>query len=76
MAKVMSVITISNDSDSDEEQEQELESKQQLRDKQLLVDTKTDEHDEAQEDDCIPYISRETVHGYLVRIIGHQEEYT
>jgi len=35
-----------------------------------------DENDEDQEDDYMPYISRETVDGYLVSIIGHLEEYT
>jgi hypothetical protein len=72
MPKVMKAITISDDSESDEEQEQE--SKQQPKDKQPVVETDEDEED--QEDDYMPYISRETVDGYLVSIIGHLEEYT
>jgi hypothetical protein len=87
MPKVMKAITISDDSESDEKQEQE--SKQQPKDKQLVVETDEDEDNkdeddkndknddkENQEDDYMPYISRETVDGYLVRIIGHLEEYT
>jgi hypothetical protein len=35
-----------------------------------------DEDNNDQEDDYIPYICREAVDGYLVSIIGHQEEYT
>jgi len=34
------------------------------------------ESNEDQEDDYMPYISRETVDGYLVSSIGHLEEYT
>ena len=87
MPKVMKAITISDDSESDEEQEQE--PKQQPKDKQPVVETDEDEDDkdeddeddededeEDQEDDYMPYISRETVDGYLVSIIGHLEEYT
>jgi TATA-binding protein-associated factor Taf7 len=82
MPKVMKAITISDDSESDEEQEQE--SKQQPKDKQPVVETDEDDDDEDdededeedQEDDYMPYISRETVDGYLVSIIGHLEEYT
>jgi len=79
MPKVMKAITISDDSESNEEQEQEL--KQQPKDKQPVEETEEDEDDEDedhedQEDDYIPYISRETVDGFLVSIIGHLEEYT
>jgi hypothetical protein len=82
MPKVMKAITISDDSESDEEQGQE--SKQQPKDKQPVVETDEDDDDEDdededeedQEDDYIPDISRETVDGYLVSIIGHLEEYT
>jgi len=34
----------------------------------------TDEDDKDLEDDYMPYISRETVDGYLTSIIGHLEE--
>jgi hypothetical protein len=79
MPKVRKVITISDDSESNEEQEQE--STQQPTDKQPVVVTDEDEDDKDeddkdQEDDYIPYISRETVDGYLVSIIGHLEGYT
>jgi hypothetical protein len=79
MAKVMKAITISDDSESDKEPEQE--SKQHPKNKQLMVktdedDDNRDDEDEDQEDDYIPYISQETVDGYLVSIIGHLEEYT
>ena len=87
MPKVMKAITISDDSESDEEQEQE--SKQHPKDKQPVVETDEDEDDkdeddeddkdedeEDQGDDYMPYISRETVDGYLVSILGHLEEYT
>jgi hypothetical protein len=85
--KVMKAITISDDSESDEEQEQE--SKEQPKNKQPVVETDEDEDDkdednednededeEDQVDDYMPYISRETVDGYLVSIIGHLDEYT
>jgi hypothetical protein len=89
LPKVIKAITISDDSESDEEQEPE--SKQQPKDKQPVVETDEDEDDkddddkddedededeEDQEDDYMPYISRETVDGYLVSIIGYLEEYT
>jgi hypothetical protein len=87
MPKLMKSITISDDSKSDEEQEQQ--SKQQPKDTQPVVETDEDQDDkdeddeddedldqEDQEDDYMPYISRETVDGYLVSIIGHLEEYT
>jgi hypothetical protein len=81
MSKVMKAITISDDSESDEDQDQE--SKQQPKDKQPAVETDEaeddkddeDEDEDDQEDDYMPYISGETVDGYLVSIIGHLEEY-
>jgi len=72
MPQVMKEITISDDSESTEEQGQEL--KQQPKDKQSVVET--DKDDKNQEDDYMPYISQETVDGYLVSIIGYLEEYT
>jgi len=82
LPKVMTAITTSDDSKCNEEQEQEL--KQQPKDEQPVVETDDDEHDddenyedkvnEDQEDDYMPYISWETVDGYLVSIIGHLEE--
>jgi len=84
MPKVMKAITISDDSESNDEQEQEL--KQPPKDTPQVVETDEDEDDEDednedennedQEQDYMPYISRETVDGYLVGIIGHLEEYT
>jgi hypothetical protein len=74
MPKLMKAITISDDSESDEEQEQEL--KHQPKDKQPVVEIDEDEYEDDQEDDFMPYISQETVDGYLVSIIGHLEEYT
>ena len=40
-----------------------------------MLETDEDEDDEDQEDDHMPFISQETVDGYLVSIIGHLEEY-
>jgi len=48
MPKVMKAITISDDSESNKEQEQEL--KQQLMDKQPVVETGKDEDDENEDD--------------------------
>jgi len=74
MPKVMKAITISDDNESNKEQE--LESQEQLKDKQPVVETDEDEDEKDQENDYMPYISWETVDGYLVSIIGHLEEYT
>ena len=79
MPKVMKATTISDDSESNEKQAQEL--KQQPKDKQPVVETDEDKDDEDedhedQEDNSMPYISRETVDGYLVSIIARVEEYT
>jgi len=35
-----------------------------------------DEDDQDEENDYVPYISRDTVDGYIVSIIGHLEKYT
>jgi len=77
MRKVMKAIIICNDSESDKEQEQE--SKQQPNHNHRVVEADEDDEDEDeddQEDDYTPYISRETVDGYLVSNIEHLEEYS
>jgi len=79
----MQATTIFDDSKSNKEQKQELI--QQLMDKKPVVETGEEKDDgdedyeamyaDDQEDDYMPYISRETVDGYLVSIIGLWEQY-
>lgn len=71
MPKLMMAITISDVGVSNEAKEQEL--KQQLKEKQPVVET--DDDDEDQKDDSVLHISQETVDGYQVSMIGHLEEY-
>ena len=84
MPKVMKVITISDDGESNEEQQQELKERPMEKHQVVEICDREDDEDEDdkgkdnedQEDNNTPYISRETVDGYLVSIIGHLEEYT
>ena len=91
MPKVKKAITISDDSESNEEQEQESKQQPKDKQPEVETnkdkddedeeadkddDDDEDEQEEDGEEDYMPNISRDTVDGYVVSIIGHLEEYT
>lgn len=84
MLPTIKAMIISDDGMCNEEQEQMLMPQPKARlpmaqtdaDKHGVDKDNKDKDIKNQENDCMPYISWETVHNYLVCKIGHVQEYT